>query len=86
MVSALLLLSALRVVKVSGHRGLMAREILVMLSVQMLMENRIISFMIDQTRLRGRAVGVTPPKNFCHVFSTVCYSTVELSDVQTSQL
>ena len=82
MVSALLLLSALCVVKVLGHRGLMACEILVMLSVQMLMENRSISFMIYQTRLRGRAAGVTPPKNFCHVFSTVCYSTVELGDVQ----
>ena len=60
----------------------MAREILVMLCVQMFMENRIISFMIDQTRLMGGAAGVTPPKNFCHVFSTFCYSTVELGDVQ----
>ena len=33
-------------------------------SFMMLMGKRSISFMIDQTRLRGRAAGATPLKNF----------------------
>ena len=33
-------------------------------SFMKLMENRSISFVIDQTRLRGRAAGVTPLKIF----------------------
>ena len=33
-------------------------------SFMMLMENRSVSFMIDQTRLRGCAAGVTPLKIF----------------------
>ena len=38
----------------------------------MLMENRSISFMIEQTRLRGRIADVNPSENFCYVFSAVC--------------
>ena len=48
----------------------------------MLMENRSIGFMIDQTRLRGRAAGVTPLKIFAMCSQLFVTGRQKLNDYQ----
>ena len=48
----------------------------------MLVENRSISFMIDQTRLRGRAAGVTPLKIFAMCSQLFVTGRKKLNDYQ----
>ena len=48
----------------------------------MLMENRSIGFMIDQTRLRGRAAGVTPLKIFAMFSQLFVTGQKKLDDYQ----
>ena len=50
--------------------------------IMMLVENRSISFMIDQTGLRGRAAGVTPQKIFAMCSQLFVTGQKKLNDYQ----